>query len=71
MLRVFCFKSIPYPIPLGGDPGHMLYYVVKNKVIQVVYSLGPRDSSNSLNGILGLSSILKLNYEIEAESLSD
>ncbi len=42
------------PIPPGGDPGHMLYYVVKNKVIQVVYSLGPRDSSNSLNGILGL-----------------
>ena len=50
--------TFPYnyhdPIPSEGEPGHMLYYVVKNKIIQAVFSLGPRDPSNALNGIRGL-----------------
>jgi len=32
------------PLPGVGDPGHMLYYVVKNGVIQSVYSFGPRSA---------------------------
>ena len=58
-LKKTTYKGVMYityhnPIPPGGDPGHMLYYVVKNGIIQAVYSLGPRDSSNAINGVYGL-----------------
>ena len=58
-LKKTTYRGVMYityhdPIPPGGDPGHMLYYVVKNGIIQAVYSLGPRDSSNVLNGVYGL-----------------
>lgn len=42
------------PIPPGGDPGHALYYVVKNGVIKSVLSLGPRNPEHALNGVRGL-----------------
>lgn len=56
--KAFGYRRYPFstpfkyhtPVPGVGDPGHTLYYIVKNGVIQAVYSLGPKSALQAARG---------------------